>query len=365
MVTASIDRFQQRILGYDLWLLVAPAMASAIGIVMVYTAGQNSMHYASRQLLFSVLGLVAMAIFASVDYHRLEQAATPAYVALLAGLVLIMIPGVGSSQLGATRWFAVGPLLIQPSEFAVLGIILAISTYCARRPDGLTWRDLSRVLLMTGIPMGLIFIQPDFGTAAIVFVTLFVMLVGAGVPLRVLLGLALATVLAVVAAFQFHLAKSYQVARITAFLHPNSADNYNTLHSMTAIGAGGLFGAGIGHGAETTLGFVPSQLTDFIFSAIGEQLGFIGSVAMLVLLGSIAWRVLVIGLGARDVFGRVLCSGIFAFMAFSTFENVGMGLGIMPVAGIPLPFISYGGSAMICFYAACGIALSISRRRGR
>lgn len=364
-MSASLDRVQQRVLGYDLWLLVAPTMASAIGIVMVYTAGQNSMHYASRQALYAGIGLLVMWALASVDYHRLEQFATPAYLAILGVLVLIMVPGVGSSQLGATRWFAVGPILIQPSEFAVLGVILAISTYCARRPDGLTWRDVARVLLMTAVPVGLIFVQPDFGTASIVFVTLLVMLLGAGLPLRILGGLVLGTAIAIATAFQLGVIKAYQVARITAFLHPNSADNYNTLHSMTAIGAGGLFGAGIGHGAETTLGFVPSQLTDFIFSAIGEQLGFVGSVAMLILIGLVAWRVLVIGVGARDVLGRVLCSGIFAFLAFSTFENVGMGLGIMPVAGIPLPFISYGGSAMICSYAACGVALSISRRRLR
>ena len=367
----TIDRLQSTILSFDLWLLLAPIVTSLIGVVMVYTAAQASFHYASRQLGFAVIGIVVMLVLASIDYHRLERIATPAYVAVLFALVGVMVPGIGTTQFGATRWFNLGFIQIQPSEFAVLAVILAFATYVARRPDGLTWRDISRVLLMSGIPMLLIFIQPDFGTAAVLVVVIFSLLVAAGIPMRVISSLIMATALGVVAVFNFGIVKPYQALRLTAFLHPNSTvpeivrANYNVLQAKNAIGAGGLFGAGIGHGAQTTLGYVPFQLTDFVFSAVGEQLGFIGSVAMLILLFSICWRVLLVAMGARDAFGRVLCVGIFAFIAFSAFENAGMTMGLVPVAGIPLPFVSYGGSAMLCFYATCGVALSVSRRRGR
>ncbi len=367
----TIDRLQSTVLSFDLWLLLAPIVTSLIGVVMVYTAAQASFHYASRQLGFTLLGIVVMLVLASIDYHRLERAATPAYVAVLFLLVGVMVPGLGTTQFGATRWFNLGFIQIQPSEFAVLGVILAFSTYVARRPDGLTWRDISRLLLMSAIPMLLIFIQPDFGTAAVLVVVIFTLLVAAGIPMRVISSLMVGTSIAVFAAFTFHIVKPYQAMRLTAFLHPNSTvpeivkANYNVLQAKNAIGAGGLFGAGIGHGAQTTLGYVPFQLTDFVFSAVGEQLGFIGSVAMLILLFSICWRVLLVAMGARDSFGRVLCLGIFAFIAFSAFENAGMNMGLVPVAGIPLPFVSYGGSAMLCFYATCGVALSVSRRRGR
>ena len=367
----TFDRFQNRILGYDLWLMLAPVVTSLIGVVMVYTAAQGSMHYASRQLMFTVLGVVVMATLATIDYRRLERVATPIYVVTLLALFGVMIPGIGSSQYGASRWYNLGFIQIQPSEFAVLAVILAFATYVARRPDGLTWRDISRVLLMSGLPMGLIFMQPDFGTAAVLVIVIFALMVGAGVPMRVVVGLIVGTAGAVVVAFNIGVVKHYQIVRITAFLHPNSNvqelinANYNVLQAKNAIGAGGLFGAGIGHGAQTSLGYVPFQLTDFVFSAIGEQLGFIGSIAMLVLLFSIAWRVLVVALSSRDTLGRMLCVGIFAFIAFSVFQNAGMAMGIMPVAGIPLPFVSYGGSAMLCFYATCGVALSVSRKRGR
>ncbi len=367
----TLDRLQSAVLSFDLWLLLAPIVTSLIGVVMVYTAAQESFHYGSRQLAFALVGMVIMVVLANIDYHRLERMATPAYVAVLFALVGVMMPGIGTTQFGATRWFNLGFIQLQPSEFAVLAVILAVATYAARRPDGLTWRDISRVLLMSGVPMSLIFIQPDFGTAAVMVVVIYSLLVAAGIPMRVISSLAVLTTLAVVAAFNFHIVKPYQALRLTAFLHPNSTvpdivtANYNVLQAKNAIGAGGLFGAGIGHGAQTSLGYVPFQLTDFVFSAVGEQLGFIGSVAMLILIFSICWRVLLVAMGARDTLGRVLCMGIFAFIAFSAFENAAMTMGLMPVAGIPLPFVSYGGSAMLCFYATCGVALSVSRRRGR
>jgi rod shape determining protein RodA len=163
----------------------------------------------------------------------------------------------------------------------------------------------------------------------------------------------------------------YQIARLTTFLNPSSHSNnpyvqsaiYNTQQAKNAIGSGGLFGSGIGHGAQTNLGYVPEQQTDFIFTAVAEQLGFVGSVGVLALLGVIAWRVLRAASVSRDLFGRLVCTGLFAFLAFSVFQNAGMTMGIMPITGIPLPFVSYGGTAVLVFFGAIGFALSVGARR--
>ncbi len=362
----------------DLWLLIAPVLAALFGLVMVYTAtqavtagfGLSRAYFAERQTIFVVAGIACMIVLSRIDYHRLESIATLGYVVTLLSLLGVMV--VGNNALGATRWISVGGLQIQPSEFAILGIIVAIATYCARRPDGLSLRDISRVLLMAVVPIGLVFLQPDFGTAIIMGVCVFVMLIAAGVPLRILVALLLLVVGAVAIAIELRLLKSYQLLRLTSFLNQDHASSssqlsqavYNLQQSKIAIGNGGLFGAGIGHGTTTALGYVPEQQTDFIFSAIGEQFGFVGTVGILALLSSVAWRVLVAGVNARDTMGQVLCAGIFAFLAFSIVQNAGMAMGIMPVAGIPLPFISYGGTAIVCTFAGCGLAQSVAQRRG-
>jgi rod shape determining protein RodA len=182
-----------------------------------------------------------------------------------------------------------------------------------------------------------------------------------------LIGTVLVVLVAVKGGFLHH----YQVARLTTFLNPGTKSNnpyvqsaiYNLQEAKNAIGSGGMFGAGIGHGAQTNLGYVPEQQTDFIFTAVGEQLGFVGAVGVLAILGVIAWRVLHAGIVARDTFGRLIGAGLFAFIAFSVFQNAGMTMGIMPITGIPLPFVSYGGTAVLVFFCAVGLALSVGARR--
>ena len=216
----------------------------------------------------------------------------------------------------------------------------------------------------------LVLVQPDLGTAIIMTMVLLVMLAVAGLPGRILVILVIGAVLAVLVAFEAGFLHHYQIARLTTFLHQSSTNPkdqgaiYNLAQSKNAIGSGGLLGAGLGHGVETNLGYVPEQQTDFIFSAVGEQLGFVGSVGVLALLGLVAYRILRTAELARDSFGRLLCAGIFTFFAYSVFQNAGMTMGIMPITGIPLPFVSYGGSAALCFFAAIGISLSVYARRG-
>jgi rod shape determining protein RodA len=190
----------------------------------------------------------------------------------------------------------------------------------------------------------------------------------AGMPGRYLALVVIGAVLLVLVALKLGLLQHYQIARLTSFINPNGASStatYNVTQAKNAIGAGGLFGKGLFRGAQTNLSYVPFQQTDFIFSAVGEQVGFVGSSLLLFLYGVVAWRILRTAQVARDNFGRLLCAGVFALLVFSVFENVGMNMGIMPVAGIPLPFLSYGGSASVVFFAAVGITASVHARSVR
>jgi rod shape determining protein RodA len=362
---------------FDWMLALATVVLASFGAIMIYTAtksglavaGLDGSYFLKRQGFFVIMGTVVMLVVGRLDYRRAEQVATAAYVTILVLLVLVLSP-FGSNALGAQRWFALGPLLIQPSEFAVIALILAVATYCSRRPDGLTLRDVSRLLLMAAVPMGLIMLQPDLGTAIIMAITLLVMLTVAGIPGRILLLLLLGAAVIVVVAIAGGFLSAYQVHRLTSFLNQNS-DNpslqqaiYNVKQAKIAIGSGGFWGAGIGHGAQTNLGYVPEQQTDFIFTAVGEQLGFLGSTLVIAALGFVGFRMLRAAMTAKETLGRVMCAGVFAFFTFSVFQNAGMTMGIMPVTGIPLPFLSYGGSAALVFFMSTGIVLAVEARRG-
>ena len=363
---------------FDVILAVAPILVAIVGGVMVYTAtrgellaaGESPHTYLKKQALFVIIGVIVMVAVALFDYRRLEPLATPIYIVTL--LALLGVFAIGSTANGAARWFTLGPLQLQPSEFAVIGLIIAIAAYCDRRTEeGLAWKDVFKLLIMAGIPIVLVLKQPDLGTAIIMLIVLLIMLAVAGLPFRILIMLLLGVAVAAVVAVEAGLLHSYQIARLTTFLHPNSTSTnpnvvsaiYNLTQAKTAIGSGGLFGSGLLHGAQTNLGYVPEEQTDFIFTAVGEQLGFVGAAGLLAVLGVIAWRLLHAAGQSRDVFGRLICTGLFSFVAFSVFQNAGMTMGIMPITGIPLPFVSYGGTAVLCFFVAIGLALSVGARR--
>lgn len=369
-ITSHIRR-QDRM---DYGLLGGLIALGVTGVVMIYSAtrqalvdaGENPHYYVERQAFFVMLGIVAMYVVSRIDYRRYEIAATPLYVVSLIALAGVFV--VGNSALGAERWYSVGGIQIQPSEFSVLFLILAISTFCARRTEGLKMYDVMRLLLMAAVPLALIVKEPDLGTAIIIVLVVSAMMVIAGVPPRFMTLLAVIGSIGLTAAVFLNLLQKYQVDRFVSFLNQNSTNSafakliYEVDNAKSAIGAGGLHGAGLFHGAQTVLGYVPEQWTDFIFTAIGEQMGFIGSVIVILLLGFIGYRMFVIGKNARDTMGRLICIGVFIFFAFSVFENIGMTMGIMPVTGVPLPLLSYGGSAAVCFFVAGGMVLSVSRR---
>jgi len=360
---------------FDPILLVTTGVLALIGIVMIYSAtkgkltlaGLDPRYYVKRQVIFFLVSLIVLVVVSLFDYRRWEQLATAMYIGIVLAL-LAVLAGFGSTSNGSQRWFPVGPLQLQPSEFATLVLIVAIATYCARRPEGLEFRDLVRMVLMAGLPILLIIKQPDLGTAIVCTVILLVMLTVAGMPGRYLVLLVVGAVVVVVLAINLGLVKHYQIQRLTSFISPGSASTtlkYQVDQAKFAIAHGGIFGQGLFKGAQTNLAYVPYQQTDFIFSAVGEQLGFVGAGVLIVLYGILAWRILRVAQMAKDVFGRLLCSGVFALLMFSVFENIGMNMGIMPVAGIPLPFLSYGGSSMIGFMAAIGIVSNVHYRSAR
>jgi rod shape determining protein RodA len=364
---------------FDFILVLATVIVAGLGLVMVYSATRGSLlaagadpHlYVKKQALFVLLGVIAMIVLALFDYRRLEPIAIPLYA--LSVLSLLGVMALGNHVQGSQRWFSIGGgIQIQPSEFAVIGLILVVAAYCDRRTEeGLAWKDVFKLLILAGIPIGLVLIQPDLGTAIIMMIVLLVMLAVAGLPIRILVLLVLGVAFVALVAVETGILHAYQIARLTTFLNPNSnstnsqvmAAIYNTTEAKNAIGSGGLFGTGLLHGAQTNLGYVPEQSTDFIFTAVGEQLGFVGAVGLLSLLGVIAWRVLHAAGRSRDVFGRLVCTGLFTFLAFSVFQNAGMTMGIMPITGIPLPFVSYVGTAVISFFLAVGLALSVGAHR--
>jgi len=361
---------------FDFVLFLGLTLLGVAGSFFVYSAtrtqllvaGYNPHYYVERQFGFVLVGIVAMYVVSRLDYRRFDIIATPAYVGALGALAGVFV--LGSSALGAQRWYNFGFFQVQPSEFTVLVIVVAVATFASRRTEGLRLYDIVRLLFMVLVPVGLIVLQPDLGTAIIIVFVTAAMMAIAGVPPRFMSFLAVAGSFSVVGAVYFNVLHKYQVDRFVSFINQNSTNKavaklvYEVANAKTAIGNGGIFGQGAFSGMQTTMGYVPEQRTDFIFTAIGEQFGLIGCLALLSLLSLIAWRMWRTGRLARDRMGRVLCAGVLVFFSFSAFENIGMTMGIMPVAGIPLPLVSYGGSAVLVFYLAGGLVLSVSRRSG-
>jgi len=361
---------------FDVILMATALTLTAVGLVMIYSATRTeSTSYVKHQAVFAVLGVMVTFVTMLIDYRRIEEWAWIIYGIAIAALLGVRVVG-SYSSLGAEREITLGPLTIQPSEFAVLAMVIAVAQYLHQRESGLSPRVLVRLLLLCAVPMGLVYLQPDLGTTMIMAIVLFGMLVMAGFRLRLLLAIAVVVVGGFVLAVNVHLLQGYQLQRITGFLHQpppagcfqlsaaQQTDCYQLAQSKIAIGAGGFTGTGLFKGAETSYAFVPFAYADFIFSAIGEQLGFLGEAVIIGLYALLCFRMVRAMQLARDSFGRLVCGGALFFVAFSTFQNVGMTIGIMPITGIPLPFISYGGSALIAMYAAVGLVMNVELRRG-
>jgi rod shape determining protein RodA len=353
------------------WLLVAAAVAtSGLGILAIHSAGLRNPAGAgewTKQLMYVVVGLGVMAACAAFDYTKLKRYALGLYVANLVLLAIVMRGG--HSALGAMRWISLGPLgTFQPSEPAKLILAIVIATLLARKAT-IEPRDIFLTIGAVAVPSFLILKQPDLGTTLVVFAILSAALFF-GVTKMWHFGVYAACVVlagAFTVGTNFVL-KPFQRSRLLVFLHPDSdplGAGYNLNQSKIAVGSGELFGKGLHHGTQTQLHFVPENSRDFIFTVVGEELGYVGAVALVAMYGLMLASALRAVVAARDRFGMLLAVGLVAMLAFHIVINVGMTIGIMPITGIPLPFMSYGGSAVLTDYIAIGILLNIDLQRDK
>lgn len=287
------------------------------------------------------------------------------YIGVIGLLCLVLSP-LGSAANGTQGWFTLpGGFQLQPSEFSKFFLIIFLASYIAQH-EQFHIHALIKTLVLAVVPIGLVLLQPDLGTAMVMGVITLGMLSVAGTRGRYLLIMLLFAVVGVVGILQLGVLKQYQVDRLTVFLDQSGDSRgsaYNLDQSKTAIGNGGVLGKGLFSGEQTKLSYVPEQHTDFIFTAIGEELGFVGSVTVLGLFGVIAWRMWRIARSAPDVAGMLMCVGVASMFVFHVFENVGMTMGIMPITGIPLPFVSYGGSAIILMFMSIGLVGNVYMHR--
>lgn len=356
----------------DLVLVLAALSIATLGVVMVYSAtkghiGPANTFFLKRQAMFVGLGIVLMTVMSFVDYRRLKDLALPIYAGMIVLLVLVVSP-LGVQAKGAQAWFRIGPFQFEPSEICKLALVIALSTLLSEWADDLDLRRLGLVLLAAGAPMALLMLQPDLGTALVFVAATVALLCVAGVRARYLAVLTLVGIIGVVGVLKSDVLAEYQKARLTTFLDPSknqAGTAYNLNQSMVTIKRGGFTGDGLFKGRQTQLNYVPEQQTDFIFTAVGEELGFIGASVLLGLYGVLLWRIWRTARLSRDRFGTLLCVGILAILTFHVFENVGMTLGIMPVTGIPLPLMSYGGSATVSTFLGLGIVLNVHMHRFR
>ena len=374
VATKSYPSERRPIRHLDPVLLLAVFALAVAGLFMVYSATHQSLSavrldpgtFLKKQVTFVALGSVVVLLAASFDYRFLKVYAGLIYAASLLLLILVRSP-LGTTVKGSQRWFQLFGFQFAPSEVAKLALIIMLATFLSELRSGdLTLQEVFRATAIAAVPGVLVFLQPDLGTSIVLVTILVGVLVVAGARARYLGILALAAVVLIFGAFQMGLVKDYQVNRLTSFLDPQNdplRTGYNRKQAEIAIGSGGLFGVGYLRGTQTNLDFVPEQHTDFIFTVVGEEFGFAGAFTLLVLFGVLIWRAFRIALLSKDPFGTYVAAGIGSYLAIQAFVNIGMTLGIMPITGIPLPFVSYGGSALLTNSAAVGLLLNIHMRR--
>jgi rod shape determining protein RodA len=366
--------------GFDPILTVAVGLLLFIGTLLVYAAtrdwyaasGLDPEYYLKRHVINIVIGILLAWGTTVIDY-RMLRAYTPIVWGLgVIGLTAVLIPGIGSEVNGAQAWIPLpGGFQIQPAELAKISIIVGMSMLLSEyrhENDEPTNRDVLQSLLIAAIPVGLILLQPDMGTVFIISISVVAMIGASGAPTRWVVGILLVALLGGFGATQLGVIKEYQVKRLQSFVDPNADSQgagYQLRQARITVGSGGFLGTGLFDGPQTSGRFVPAQQTDFIFTVAGEQLGFLGSGFILLLYLTIFMRAFTIARRSTDAFGRLVCIGVLSWFAFQTFENIGMTLGLMPMTGVPLPFMSYGGSSMFANLIGFGLLQNVyARQRG-
>ena len=356
-------------------ILLAAVLLSLIGTALVYSATRNRTeinhgdpyYFLVRHLLNVGIGMALMVGVIWVG-HRTLRTAVPILYGLSVLLVLLVLTPLGATINGAHAWikFPAG-FSLQPSEFVKITIILGMAMLLAARVDAgdrehPDHRTVLTSLGLAAVPVVIVMLMPDLGSVMVMAVIVLGVLLASGASNRWIFGLLAAGAVGAVAVWQLHILDEYQINRFAAFANPRldpAGVGYNTNQARIAVGSGGLTGTGLFHGSQTTGQFVPEQQTDFVFTVAGEELGFVGAGLILLLLGIVLWRACRIARETTELYGTVVAAGIIAWFAFQSFENVGMTVGIMPVAGLPLPFVSYGGSSMFAVWMAVGLLQSI------
>ena len=359
------------------WVIAGSALVlSLLGALLIWSAtrprlleaGADPDSYLHRHLLNLAIGLLLGTLVAVVDYRLLRAYAPLIYLLSAAGLVAVLL--IGATINGAHSWIVLGGgFQVQPSEFAKVALVAGMAVLLAERRSQehtSTSADVLLVLAVAGVPLGLVMLQPDLGTAMVFVFTVLGVLALGGAPARWLLGLVLLGVLAIVGAVRLGVLQDYQLERFKVFTSADQQDElgaaYNSRQSLIAIANGGLTGTGLFKGEQTNGKFVPEQQTDFVFSVAGEELGLLVAGGIVLLFGLLLWRALRLAGRSPDLFGRLVAGGVAVWFAFQTFVNIGMTLGIMPITGLPLPFVSYGGSAMFANWMAVGLLLNVHAR---
>ena len=363
--------------GFDPVLTVAVGILLFMGTLLVYAATRNwyaangldPQYYLKRHVINILIGLLLAWGTTVIDY-RLLRAYTPVLWGFgVVGLAFVLIPGVGSEVNGAKAWIPLpGGFQIQPAELAKISIIVGISMLLSERShdsDEPTNKDIVRALAVAAVPVALILLQPDMGTVFIISASIVAILAVSGAPTRWVAGLLILAVLGGFVATKAGVISGYQVKRLQAFVDPNAdsqGSGYQLRQARITVGSGGFLGTGLFDGPQTNGRFVPEQQTDFIFTVAGEELGFLGSGFIILLYILILMRAFAIARRSSDPYGQMVCTGVIAWFAFQTFENIGMTLGLMPMTGVPLPFMSYGGSSMFANLIGFGLLQNVNAR---
>jgi rod shape determining protein RodA len=353
---------------FDWSLLGMVLVLCTVSVLEIYSATLHTKYtgFHTKQLFFIAGGLVAMFLFSKIDYHRLLDWAPWAYGVCLVALVAVKL--VGHRVMGAKRWISIGPMHFQPSEWVKLVLVLVVASYFANLGGRhLTWKDIFKAFGLVGLPMVLVLIQPDLGTALTYTPILVAGLFLGGINLRQsLILLTCGTVLIAGAWTSGKILKPYQKARLTSFINPDNdprGTGYQLKQSLIAVGSGGVWGKGAAKGTQTQGDFLPIPHADFIFAAFGEEHGFVGAIFVLLLYFFILMRLIQNAQTAADLPGSLIIMGVVAVLTFQIAVNVGMVIGFMPVTGIPLPLMSYGGSSVLFTFLALGVAMNVRMRR--
>jgi len=363
--------------GFDPVLTVAVALLLLMGTILVYAATRNwyaangldPEYYLKRHIINIAIGCLLAWGTTVIDY-RLIRAYTPIlWILGVVGLTAVLIPGIGAEVNGAKAWIGLPfGFQLQPAELAKISIIVGMSMILSERShdsDAAQDKDVLQSLIVAAIPVLLILKQPDMGTIFIISIAVVTIIAVSGAPMRWVVGLILIAVIGSFAAVKVGVIKDYQVKRLQAFVDPNAdsqGTGYQLRQARITVGSGGFIGTGLFNGPQTNGRFVPEQQTDFIFTVAGEELGFLGCSLILILYSIIFTRAFIIARRTNDLFGRLVCVGVIAWFAFQTFENIGMTMGLMPMTGVPLPFLSYGGSSMFANLIGVGLLQNVHVR---